>query len=352
MAARRDLPQHRRSRRDRDPLRGRQRVPRHARQPSGGPRRAHARHVHQRLPRDVADPPRRGRVRLRQDRPDDRQRAGQQADEALRRRRAAPARDGRPRGLRAQHRLPRRHLAARLRVAHPLGQAGAGAQQPNGVLHRAAPRADDAGDHDARRRRPSRRVEPGPQPPGRRRRVPRDGPLDGSGLRPAQGRRVHRAGPRAARALELGSSDDPGLPLRLVADDDRGRRRPRDHDGEHLRGSHRDRARPGSTRLPRRRQAGQADLHHQGRRLPHLPRGAGARALRPVPAHARPGPSGRRAILPGGAGPLARPLLGVVRHRDRGPAAGPAGRALEPLPARPGERALRSARRARQGRHG
>ena len=43
----------------------RQRLPRHARQRRGGPRLPRARHVHQRLPRDLADPARRGGVRLR-----------------------------------------------------------------------------------------------------------------------------------------------------------------------------------------------------------------------------------------------------------------------------------------------
>ena len=43
----------------------RQRLHRHARQPRGGPRRLRARHLRQRLPRDLADPARRGGLRLR-----------------------------------------------------------------------------------------------------------------------------------------------------------------------------------------------------------------------------------------------------------------------------------------------
>ena len=67
-----------RPRRHRDALRRRQRLPRHARQRRGGPRRPRARHLRQRLPRDVADPARRGGLRLRRARPDDRQRPRRQ----------------------------------------------------------------------------------------------------------------------------------------------------------------------------------------------------------------------------------------------------------------------------------
>ena len=83
-----------------------QRLPGHAGQPGGGPRRPQPRHVPQRVPRDVAHPPRRGGVRVRQDGPDDRQRARRQADEAVRRRRTAAAGRRRHRGLRAGARLP------------------------------------------------------------------------------------------------------------------------------------------------------------------------------------------------------------------------------------------------------
>ena len=50
--------------------------------------------VHQRLPRDVADHPRRGRLRVGARRSDDRQRAGRHDHRAVRRRRAAVRADG------------------------------------------------------------------------------------------------------------------------------------------------------------------------------------------------------------------------------------------------------------------
>ena len=94
------------SRGHRDAVRGRQRVPRPARERRGGARDARARHLHQRLPRDLADPARRGGVRLRPGRSDHRQRPRQQDDQAVRRRRAAAARGGRPRVVRARPGLP------------------------------------------------------------------------------------------------------------------------------------------------------------------------------------------------------------------------------------------------------
>ena len=60
-------------------------------------------------------------------RPDHRQRARRQVDEALHRRRAAAADERRPRGVRAGPRLPRRHAHPRPRLADPCRQAGAGA---------------------------------------------------------------------------------------------------------------------------------------------------------------------------------------------------------------------------------
>ncbi len=75
----------------------RQRLPRPARQLRGEPRLPHQRHLRQRLPRDLADPARRGGLRLRQGRADDRQRPRRQGHPALRRRRAAAALDRRPR---------------------------------------------------------------------------------------------------------------------------------------------------------------------------------------------------------------------------------------------------------------
>ena len=134
----------------------RQRLPRHARQPRGGPRRLRARHLRQRLPRDLADPARRGRLRLRQDRPDHRQRPRRQADEALRRRRAARPRHRRPRALRAHPRLPRRRPAPLAALAHAVGQAGAGRLHPDGVDDPAAPRRVHPRGHDGLGRRTGR----------------------------------------------------------------------------------------------------------------------------------------------------------------------------------------------------
>ncbi len=82
-----------------------------------------ARHLRQRLPRDLADPARRGGLRLRAHRADHRQRARREDDEALRRRRAARHRHRRPRALRAQPRLPRRRAAPhRWSGARPSGK--------------------------------------------------------------------------------------------------------------------------------------------------------------------------------------------------------------------------------------
>ncbi len=58
-------PRPQRPRRHRDPVHGRERLHRHARQPRGGPRRLRARHLRQRVPRDLADPSRRGGLRVR-----------------------------------------------------------------------------------------------------------------------------------------------------------------------------------------------------------------------------------------------------------------------------------------------
>ena len=186
VAPRRARVRRRRPRPDRDAVRRRQRLRRHARQPRGGARRAQPRHVHQRLPRDVAHPPRRGGVRLRQDRPDDRQRARRQADEAVRRRRAAAAAQRRPRGVRAGARLPRRHPHPRPRVAHAGRQAGAGPVAASRQPRPPAPGDAHVRGDAARRLGADRRVVAAAQPPGRRGRVPRRRPRSRQGLRPAQ----------------------------------------------------------------------------------------------------------------------------------------------------------------------
>jgi beta-phosphoglucomutase family hydrolase len=73
-------------RHQRDHLRHRQRLLWHARRVPGGPPALPAWHVHQRLLRNLADSVRREGVRLRQDRPDDDQRAGRKNHPPVRRR--------------------------------------------------------------------------------------------------------------------------------------------------------------------------------------------------------------------------------------------------------------------------
>ena len=113
------------------------------------------RHLHQRLPRDLADPARRGGVRLRPGRPDDRQRPRRQADQALRRRRAAAALGRRPRALRPHARLPRRACCAATSSGARRPASGCrSSSHPDGLVHPAAPGDHDLRGHDARRRRP------------------------------------------------------------------------------------------------------------------------------------------------------------------------------------------------------
>ena len=134
-------PRPQRPRRHRDPVHRRERLHRDARQPRGGPPRVRARHLRQRAARDLADPARRGGLRVRPHRPDHRQRARREADEALRRRRAARHRHRRPRALRARPRLPRRRAAPLAHLAHAVGQAGQGRLHPDGLDDPAPPRA-------------------------------------------------------------------------------------------------------------------------------------------------------------------------------------------------------------------
>ena len=109
--------------------------------------------VRQRLPRDVEHPPRRGCLRVRHDRSDDRQRARRQDRQPVRRRRAARAGRRRPRVVRAPARPAPRHARARPRVAHAPRQAGAGALGAVGVAHAAARGGDSLRRHDGERRR-------------------------------------------------------------------------------------------------------------------------------------------------------------------------------------------------------
>ena len=128
--------------------------------PEEGRAGVRARHLPQRLPRDLGDPARRVGVRLRAHRPDHRQRPRHQGPQDLRRRRAADVRHRRPRGVRADPGLPRRRAAPQPGVAHPVRQAGADQLDPHGLDDPAAP-----GDHDPRGRdaRPARRRSSSPR---------------------------------------------------------------------------------------------------------------------------------------------------------------------------------------------
>ena len=184
----------------RDPVRRRQRLSGDAWQRRGGPRQPQPRHLHQRLPRDVADPAPRGGLRPGPGGPDHRQRPRHQDHAALRGRRAAAAVRRRHHQLRAHPGLRRRCADPRPPVADARGQPGACALTSDGVLHPAPPggahlRGDGAGPGGTHRG-----DLPYPQPAGRPGRVPDQ--VRGQGRsRPAQGGGAHRAGPAAGGAL-------------------------------------------------------------------------------------------------------------------------------------------------------
>ncbi len=337
--------------RHRDAVRRRERLPRHARQRRGGPRVPLARHVRQRLPRDVAHPARGGGVRLRARRADDRQRPGRQGHPPLRGRRAPPAARRGPHRLRALARPPGRRPAARAAVAHAVGQARADPLAAHGVVRRAPPRGHDVRGHAPRRGRARRDLVPDPQPPGRPGRVPRAVRVAGGGLRPAQDEPVHRAGAAAADAVRRRRAPRAVLPLHQLRHDARRRGRRPARDRERVGRAHARRGRPREARVPRARRARAADPAHQARRVPHVARRAVARARRPLPAHARPGARDRRRGPARAPARVARRLLGPLRRRDPRPAGRPAGRALEPVPARAGHGARRGQRRPREGPH-
>ena len=343
-----------RPRADRDAVRRRQRLHRHAGQPGGGPRRPQPRHVPQRVPRDVAHPPRRGGVRVRQDRPDDRQRARRQADEAVRRRRAAAARRRRPRGLRAGARLPRRHADARPRVAHAGRQAGAGAL--------AAAR------------------QPGPPPP-------RDADVRGHAARRVGARSSCRRSSSTARTARTSTTSPPTPSARRptrarCARSTTGCSMPRlhrEHDGEVVLGyrcansgmtmacayrhlidtpapAHASRPTVGpdlAKTVIAGPHAGRPDAAHRQARRRTTRRPACRPRSSPTAATARstgPSTTGRTLILAEQREWLDR----FWEDSDvelRGDDAGQQARALEPVPARPGERPDPGARHRRQGRH-
>ena len=215
----RDRPEHSGPGPHRDPVRPGQWVSRHAWESPGRTRLTLPRHLHQRVPRDLGHPPRRERLRLRQNRPDDRQRSRRQAHEALRRRRAPAAQHQRDPVVQAVDRFSGRRVAPRTRVAHPSRKTGARGHQPHGV-HDASPSCTHGhrGD-DARGRCPGRHQLPDPQSPGRYGRVPQRGSRHGIGGGPPQVTPVHRTGAQTPTALELRPTHDPGVPDRQVPHD-------------------------------------------------------------------------------------------------------------------------------------
>ena len=275
----------------RDPLRGGQRLPRHARQRRGGPRQPRARHLHQRLPRDLHHPARRGGLRLRPRRPDHGQRPGLQADPAVRRRRAAAALGRRPRHLLAHPRLPRRARPAPPGLAHPRRQAGPGRLHPHGLDGRPPPRGHDLRGHPARRGRPGGAVLAAAQPPGRGGRVLRPHRRPRRRRRPPQDRglRPPRPHPPAAGGQGAHRPVRAGLPLRRVGHDDRGRRRPpADHRQRVLLQLPPRRPQRLADHLPRRGEGRRPGEAGQVRDLPHLPDDPGPRARQPLSPYARP----------------------------------------------------------------
>ena len=214
--------------------------------------------------------------------------------------------------------------------------------------------------HDAGGRRPDRHLLPAAQPPGRQGRVPRPQPVHGRGDRPSQGGGVRGPGARAAAALRPRGPDAAGLPVRQLADDDRGRRRPPDrHRGRRRDDPARGRG-PHQDGLPGRGDPGQHHPTGEDGGLPLLARRPGQGALRPLRPHPRPG---RRTTTSTTTTHEQREWFDEfwassrrADQRRRGHARarrarGPAGDPLQPVQPRPGQRARRPAGRRRQGRH-
>ena len=262
----------------------------------------------------------------------------------------------RPRALRAHPRLPRRRArAATLVWRTPTGKrvrvdsdaAWCRSTQRHLAVHH--PRGDDA-----RRRRPGRR-SPRSCSTARTASDEYHAPAAAwASARPAQGRRRSTSG-CCCRGCATRSDDrmllgyrcaHSGMTLAVAADhtlDDAARARRRPHQSTD------DLAK---TRLPggRAARAAPSRLTKTGR-LPLLARRAGARAVRPVRPHARPGARGtgvdalrRRAASAWFADFWAPP----TSRSSRGPARGPAGGALEPVPARAGVGRSRGPRRPRR----
>ena len=153
----------------RDPVQQRQRVSRAARRPRRGSRCPRSGDVRQRVPRDVEHPPCRGGVRVRHDRPDDRQRPRRQDRLAVGRRRAVRPSDRRPRrtttgcstcaGARFNRELVWRTAAGKA-VQGPVGAPGVARPSPHRGDH---VRGDDAARIGARGVGITRGQPPGPE---------------------------------------------------------------------------------------------------------------------------------------------------------------------------------------------
>ena len=286
-----------RPRRHRDAVRRRQRLPRPARQPRGGPRRAT-----RTAPSSTAStrPGRSGTPRRRSASP----RTGQTIvnvpdakimklyvdDEPLS---SAP-----PTSSTTSARLDFRDgvLRRSLRLAHAVGQAGAGRLHPDGVVDPAAPRgACTLEVDDARRRRPGRR-SPRSCSTGRTARTSTTSRRRAAGRRrrPAQGGAPSTGG-CCCRSCSCAHEDRMMLGYRcansrmtvaVAADHHAADRRRRTRSIAARRG------RPRQDGLPGRRDAGQHDPAREDRGLPHLPRACRCASCPTAAAAPSTGPRG------------------------------------------------------------
>ena len=345
VAARRARVRARRPRPDRDALRRRQRLPRDAGQPGGGPRRAQPRHVPQRLPRDVAI---------------------QHAEEAF----------GFAKTGQTIVNVPDAKLMKLYVDDEPLLLAGADLEDyeraldfRNGVLTRDLVWRTPAGKRVRVRSqrmvslahrhlavmtfeitlldgaRTGRRVVAAHEPPGRRGRVPRPRRGARRGDRPAQGAAVQRPGARAAAAARARRRDHPRLPVRQQRHD-AGVRHRHMIDTACRRRGRRPRSAPdlAKTVFSVRRTAGEP-IRITKLVAYHSSTGVPAEELADrCHAHARAGRDRRHRHAARRAAGMARRLLGRRPTSSCGRRQGPAGDPLEPLPAGPG-----SARTHEQG---
>ena len=326
-------------RRVRDAVRRRQRLHGHARHARRGPAVARPGVLPQRLPRDVADSLRRGRVRLRDDRPDDRLGPRRLGHAAVRRRGAARPVGVQAAVLRARAGHARGHARALGHVPHRARRRRRAALAAARVAALAPPRGDLLRGHARLRRGRARdrlRARHPPAAPEGRRRPARRRAHDR--LRADAGLAVLRRHARRARAAHALQRHGPGVRHGAL---DRDRAAPQ----------HRvvGRGGRGPRRLLPRRRARHPDARDEAARLPpRRARGGG----RPLPArqpHA--GPRRRRRLRAHRRGPARAPgrVLGALGHRDRGPRRHPAGGPLQPLPGAPGVGARRGPRDRRQG---